>query len=121
MLLAVTVLVVEDEPVIRAAAVDIVEQAGFLALEASNADEAIAILESRDDVRLVFTDIEMPGSMDGLRLAHAIRERWPPVLLLLVSGAAILKESQMPAGARFFPKPYDSEQIGLALQQLLAA
>jgi CheY-like chemotaxis protein len=96
------VLVVEDEPLVRAAAVDIVERAGFVAIQAGSADEAISILESRGDIRLVFTDIEMPGSMDGLRLAHAVRQKSPPVLLLLASGAAIVEESQLPVGAKFF-------------------
>jgi CheY-like chemotaxis protein len=115
----VVVLVVEDQPLIRAMAVEMVEQAGFLAIEASSADEAIAILESRDDIRLVFTDVQMPGSMDGLRLAHAIRERWPPVQLVLASGAEILEERQIPQGARFFRKPYDEELIGSTLKLLL--
>ena len=76
------ILVVEDELLLRLMAVDIVEEAGFEALAAATADEALAILEARaDDVRLVFTDIQMPGSMDGLGLAHAVRDRWPPVEL----------------------------------------
>jgi hypothetical protein len=70
-------LVVEDELLLRLMAVDIVETAGFEALSAGTADEALAILEARADVRLVFTDVQMPGSMDGLRLAHAVRDRWP--------------------------------------------
>jgi CheY-like chemotaxis protein len=71
------ILVVEDELLLRLMAVDIVETAGFEALSAGTADEALAILEARADVRLVFTDVQMPGSMDGLRLAHAVRDRWP--------------------------------------------
>ena len=71
------VLVVEDEMVLRMRAVDIVEDAGFTSVEAVNADEAIAILESRSDIDLLFTDIQMPGSMDGLKLAHAVHDRWP--------------------------------------------
>lgn len=114
------VLVVEDEPLIRMAAAQIVEDAGFIALEARNADEAIAMLESRDDIRLVFTDIEMPGSMDGLKLAHAVRHRWPPVMLLLASGKLVPDEAQIPPGATFVPKPYGDE-IGSTLRELLAA
>lgn len=115
------VLIVEDELLVRLAAVDIVERAGFVALEAQNADEAIAILESRDDIALVFTDIQMPGSMDGLKLAHAGREKWPPVLLVLVSGADVPDESQLPDGAHFFSKPYGDDQLRSTLEQLLAA
>ena len=84
------VLVVDDEVLVRTVAVDMVEQAGFEVIEASNADEAIRILESRQDIRAVFTDIQMPGSMDGLRLAQSVRDRWPPVALIVTSGLANL-------------------------------
>jgi CheY-like chemotaxis protein len=80
------VVVVEDEPLVRMHAAAMIESAGFDTVEAGNADEAIAILEARKDIRIVFTDVEMPGSMDGLRLARAIRDRWPPVELVLTSG-----------------------------------
>jgi two-component system, response regulator PdtaR len=105
------VLVVDDNPLIRMGAVDNVVTAGFGALEASNADEAIRILEARPDIHLVLTDVEMPGSMDGLKLAHYIRGRWPPVKLIVVSGKTILDESHLPAEARFFAKPYDDGTI----------
>ncbi len=82
------VLVVEDETLIRIAAVEAVEEAGFEVIEAQNADEAIAILEQRTDIHLVFTDIQMPGSMDGLKLAHCVRDRWPPVKIIATSGRA---------------------------------
>ena len=80
------VLVVEDEMLLRMRTVDMVEDAGFTSIEAVDADEAVAILESRSDIALLFTDIQMPGSMDGLRLAHAVHERWPPIKIILVSG-----------------------------------
>jgi CheY-like chemotaxis protein len=80
------VLVVEDEMVLRLRAVDIVEDAGFTAVEAVNADEALAILESRSDISMLFSDIQMPGSMDGLKLAHAVHDRWPSIKIILVSG-----------------------------------
>jgi len=80
------VLVVEDEMVLRMRAVDIVEDAGFTAVQAVNADEALAILESRSDISLLFSDIQMPGSMDGLKLAHAVHDRWPSIKIILVSG-----------------------------------
>ena len=76
------VLVVEDSALIRMGAVDLVLSAGYEALEAQDADEAIRILESRDDIDLVFTDVQMPGTMDGIKLAHYIRDRWPPVSCL---------------------------------------
>jgi CheY-like chemotaxis protein len=80
------VLVVEDELLIRMQAVSMIEEAGYDVVEASNADEAIAILEARTDIRIVFTDIEMPGSMDGLKLARYVRDRWPPIQLVVTSG-----------------------------------
>jgi len=80
------VLVVEDDAILRLHALDIVEEAGFTAIEAKNADEAIAILESRSDIALLFTDVNMPGSMDGLKLAQAVRNRWPPIKIVVVSG-----------------------------------
>ena len=111
------VLVVEDEFFSRLHAVDLVEAAGFRAIEASNADEAIAILEARKDIRIVFTDIDMPGSMDGLRLARAIRERWPPIELILTSGHVDVTDSDVPERGLFFSKPYRDKEILSALQR----
>ncbi|PDS56344.1 two-component system response regulator [Rhizobium anhuiense] len=114
------VLVVEDSMIIRMGAVDLVLSAGYEALEACDADEAIRILESRDDVDLVFTDVQMPGTMDGIKLSHYIRDRWPPVRLIVASGEAILEESSLPTGSRFFSKPYDSHVITDAMAHLLS-
>src|SRR5438270_12084536 len=80
------VLVVEDEMLLRVQAVGMVEDAGFTSVEAVDADEAVAILESRSDIALMFTDIQMPGTMDGLKLAHIVHKRWPPIRIILVSG-----------------------------------
>jgi CheY-like chemotaxis protein len=115
------VLVVEDDAIVRMGAVDLVTSAGFEALEASDADKAIAILEARPDIQLVFTDIEMPGSMDGIKLAHFIRNRWPSVKLILASGRTIVEESHLPLGARFFPKPYHDSSIIEAMTAMLAS
>jgi two-component system, response regulator PdtaR len=114
------VLVVEDEPSSRWRAVNLVEEAGYAAVEASNADEAIAILEARKDIRIVFTDIDVPGSMDGLKLAHAIRKRWPPIELILTSGHVHISEADLPERGRFFPKPYRDHEIVSALNQFAA-
>ena len=113
------VLVVEDENLIRMSALDMVEEAGFEAIAASDADEAIRILESRNDIRAVFTDIHMPGSMDGLRLARVVRNRWPPVALIVTSGHMNLLEPDLPTGGRFLPKPYGAWQIGATLRDLI--
>lgn len=114
------VLVVEDSAIIRMGAVDLVLSAGYEALEAGDADEAIRILEARDDVDLVFTDVQMPGTMDGIKLSHYIRDRWPPVKLIIASGATILEESSLPVGSRFFSKPYDGRTITEVLNHLLS-
>ena len=112
---------VEDNTIIRMGAFDLVLSAGYEALEACDADEAIRILEARSDVDLVFTDVQMPGTMDGIKLSHYIRNRWPPVKLIVASGAAILEESSLPGGSRFFPKPYDEHAITDAIAGLLAS
>jgi CheY-like chemotaxis protein len=90
------ILVVEDEVLVRMMAVAIAEDGGFKALSAASADEAIGILESRSDVRLVFTDVNMPGSMNGLRLAHAVRGRWPPIELLVTSALGDITAKDLP-------------------------
>jgi two-component system, response regulator PdtaR len=114
------VLVVEDEFFARLHAIQLVEDAGYLAIGASNADEAIAILEARRDIRIVFTDIDMPGSMDGLKLAHAVRKRWPPIELIVTSGHFHLSEDDIPTRGRFFPKPYRDQEIISALRRFAA-
>ena len=114
------VLVVEDSPLIRMGAVDLVVAAGFEALEASDAGEAIRILEARPDIHIVFTDVGMPGTMDGIKLSHYIRSRWPPVKLIVVSGKTVVAESHLPVGARFFFKPYDDSTIVEAMTGMLA-
>ena len=105
------ILVVEEMPIIRMGAVDLLSEAGFQVVEAETADEAIRILETRPDIHLVFTDVGMPGVMDGIKLSHYIRNRWPPVKLIVASGRTILDESQLPVGAKFFAKPYDDSII----------
>lgn len=100
----------------RMCASDILTDAGFDVVSASNADEAIAILEARNDVRVVFTDIEMPGSIDGARLAKAIRERWPPIELVLTSGKVRLPEQWLPARGHFLSKPYHAEGLLAAIR-----
>ena len=111
------VLVVEDEFFSRLHAINLVEAAGYKAIEASNADEAIAILESRKDIHIVFTDIDMPGSMDGLKLARAVRDRWPPIELILTSGHFDVPEDKIPERGLFFSKPYGDREIVSTLQK----
>ena len=115
------VLVVEDEMLLRMRAVDIVEDAGFRSVEAVNADEALSILESRSDISLLFTDIQMPGSMDGLKLAHAVHDRWPSIKIILVSGQVKPSDAERPADSRFFGKPLAVEQMIAELQAMVGA
>src|SRR6476661_3181952 len=113
------VLVVEDEIVLRMRAVDIVEDAGFTAVEAVNADEALAILESRSDISLLFSDIQMPGTMDGLKLAHAVHARWPAIKIMLVSGQVTPTETEKPVNSRFYGKPLEVKKMIAELQEML--
>ncbi len=112
------VLVVEDDPILRMHSIDIIEDAGFTVIEAHNADEAIVILEERSDIAIVFTDVEMPGTMDGLKLARAVRDRWPPVHLILASGRTSPLAHEMPSGSRFFAKPYNDAALINALHDM---
>jgi CheY-like chemotaxis protein len=111
------VLIVEEDALIRMSAVHMIEDAGYRVVEACNADEAIGILERQSDIRVVFTDINMSGSMDGLKLAHAIRNRWPPIHLIVASGLNM--QDKLPANGRFVRKPYTAEDITTALDELL--
>jgi CheY-like chemotaxis protein len=113
------VLVIEDEPLLRMDAVQMLEDAGYNTVEAGNADEAIALLEIREDIRFVFTDIQMPGSMDGLKLSWAIRDRWPPIEMIITSGQRNPTAEDMPARVRFLPKPYDSKRLVGALRTFI--
>jgi two-component sensor histidine kinase/FixJ family two-component response regulator len=113
------VLVVEDELMLRMRAVDIVQDAGFESVEAISADEAMAILESRDDITCLFTDIQMPGSMDGLKLAHVTHARWPHIKIILVSGQIAVTDTDKPEDSRFFPKPLEIEQMVTELKEMV--
>jgi two-component system, response regulator PdtaR len=117
----IRILVVEDEAFIRMDAVEILRAAGFDILEAANADEAIQLLERHADIRLIFTDIDMPGSMNGLKLAAAVRNRWPPVRIIATSGHFKVQAGDLPADARFISKPYKPAQIIGAVRELTGA
>jgi CheY-like chemotaxis protein len=113
------VLVVEDEMLLRMRAINMVEDAGYTSLEAVDADEAVAILQSRSDIALLFTDIQMPGSMDGLTLAHAVHKRWPPIKIILVSGQLKLASIDLPADSRFFGKPLEAKVMIAQMQSMI--
>ncbi|MEH2472743.1 CheY-like chemotaxis protein [Nitrobacteraceae bacterium AZCC 2161] len=115
------VLVVEDDALLRMHAAEMIEEAGFRVIEAQNADEAIRLLESRMDIRIVFTDVDMPGSMNGLKLAHAVANRWPPIRIVATSGHFNIRDGDLPTGGRFIAKPYRSNQVISALHELAGA
>ena len=104
---------------LRIEAVDMVEDAGFTSVDAVDADEAIAILESRSDIALMFTDIQMPGTMDGLRLAHIVHKRWPPIRIILVSGQLRLETIDTPPGSCFFAKPLEAEVMMRQMRNMI--
>ena len=105
------ILTVEDETLIRDYLGQILEQAGYQVVSAANADEAIEILESRDDIRIIITDINMPGSMDGLRLAAAVKDRWPPIKIVIATGKARPRREEMPIDSQFLSKPYLPDRV----------
>lgn len=109
------ILLVEDEAIIRFELADFFGDAGYEVFEAGNADEAIAILERESSIRVVLTDIQLPGTMDGLKLAHHVRDRYPPTVLLVTSGAADIEQEALPANTRFIAKPFNPARI---LQQI---
>lgn len=113
------ILVVEDEVIIRMGAVQMLEEAGFTVVEAHNARDAVGILENRNDVRAIFTDINMPGTMDGLRLARMVRDRWPPIYLIVTSGLISPTDDDLPPGGKFIRKPYDPGHVIATLRELL--
>jgi CheY-like chemotaxis protein len=115
------VLIVEDEPVIRWSSADMLSDAGFEVIEARNADEALSVLRSRDDVRVLFTDVDMPGSIDGLELARVAHALWPKLRILVTSGKNAPALRALPENGSFVGKPYVQEQIVRDIGRLLAA
>jgi CheY-like chemotaxis protein len=112
------VLIVEDEPLVRLTGADLLAGAGFEVLEAGNADEALRILEATPDVRVVFSDVEMPGSLDGLALARRICRRWPSIGIVLTSGHRI-REETIPREGRFVAKPYDGQVLVRQIEEIV--
>src|ERR1700710_262351 len=112
------ILIVEDESLLRLDSAETIEHAGFEVIQAANADEAIAILNARLDIHVLFTDIHMPGSMDGLKLAHFVRNRWPPVKIVATSAHSRIEGYELPNGGRFLPKPYSAREVAAHLKDL---
>ncbi|OYX97400.1 MAG: hypothetical protein B7Y80_19835 [Hyphomicrobium sp. 32-62-53] len=111
-----TVLVVDDEIFVRMDLVDALAAAGYTTREAGCAAEAIEVLEQQADIAVLFTDIQMPGSMDGLALAHYVREMWPPIAIVISSGNCSPAVDDLPSGAQFLAKPYSREDFSRTLE-----
>ena len=114
----IAVLVVEDEPITRMDVVGQLEEGGFRVFEAPDADRAIKILEANPAIRVLFTDIDMPGSMDGLKLAAAVRDRWPPIRIVVASGLRKINMDALPDNSRFFSKPYNVNEIAATMRSM---
>jgi CheY-like chemotaxis protein len=114
------VLIVEDEELIRMSAVDMVEQSGRQFVEAVDADDAIRVLANQADSGFLFADVEMPGSMDGYKLARTVRERWPDIAILITSGRKMPNVGDVPLGGRFIAKPYEAKTVARTLSQFAA-
>lgn len=113
------VLVVEDEPVTRYAAVEMIDAAGFRVIAAPDGIEAMRLLETVAGIRVVFTDIDMPRGIDGVQLAACLRQRWPNIGVIVTSGKRAPKPGDIPPGATFFPKPYDEAAVLAAIAPLM--
>lgn len=115
---AITALIVEDEPILRIDAVDMLADAGFAAVEAGNARDALALLKGRDDIGLLFTDVQMPGQPDGFGLAREVRARWPTIAIVVCSGYRSPKPGELPDGAQFIAKPFSAQMVLQAIERL---
>lgn len=113
------VLVVEDEPLVRIDIADYLDDAGFEVIEAATAKEAIIAMEQHGDIRLIFTDVDMPGDMDGLMLAAAVADRWPPIRIIVTSGHRVVEITDIPDGSVFFSKPYRGNEVVASIQEML--
>jgi CheY-like chemotaxis protein len=105
------ILVVEDEALVRLAAVGMFEDAGFRMIEAVNSDQALELLAADSDVQLLFTDVNMPGTIDGLALARQVHDRWPHIGVMVASAKQVLQPEELPAGSRFDQKPYNPDTV----------
>lgn len=115
------VLIVEDEPLVRMMVIELFEDEGFEVLEASNADQALSVFGQREDVALLFTDVEMPGSIDGYGLARWVHANRPEVKTMIVSGRALPRAGDIPDGAAFIGKPYDHDDVMRRVQVMMGS
>ena len=114
------ILVVDDEALLRMLAADHFSEAGFEVLEAANGEQAAALMRSRDDIRAVVTDVQMPGSPDGFQLSHLVRDLCPECAIVVVSGRAYPVAGDLAKGARYVTKPYQGGEMVEMVKSLLA-
>src|SRR3984893_2341977 len=115
------ILIVEDEALVRLSAVGMLEDAGFRMIEAVNSDEALELLAADSDVQLLFTDVNMPGTIDGLALARQVHDRWPHICIMVASAKQVRQAEELPAGSRFEQKPYSSDSVVRHARELTSA
>jgi two-component system, response regulator PdtaR len=113
------VLVVEHDDLLNVLTADIMEDAGFATLQASDSDEAVDILESRTDIALLVTSVTMPGGMDGLGLAHMVRKRWPAIKIVVTSSKVWLTKDNVPTGSSLVRKPYRTQVMISEISSLI--
>ena len=114
------VLLVEDEPLVRLTQVDILKESEFWVVEAQDADEAFELLKSRPEIDAILTDVDMPGSMDGFEFARLVRQGWPEVAVLVISGKTAPGPGDLPPNATFLHKPIMPDDLIAALQDVMA-
>jgi two-component system, response regulator PdtaR len=115
------ILIVEDEALVRLSAVGMLEDAGFRMIEAVNSGEALELLAADSDVQLLFTDVNMPGIMDGLALARRVHDRWPHIGIMVASAKQVRQPEELPPGSRFEQKPYSSDSVVRHARELTSA
>jgi two-component system, response regulator PdtaR len=106
-----TILVTEDDALLRLYTSELLEESGYTVVEANSAEEALKVMEARKDVRLLFTDIQMPPGCDGLELARQVHKRWPKVLLVITSGQVKPAKAQIADDGHFIGKPYQAKEL----------
>lgn len=117
----IPVLVIEDEPVLRLDAISMVERAGFEAVEALDIRHALQLLETRLDIRVVYMDLDMPRGRKGLELAMTIRDRWPPIEIILTAAYVTADDIVLPERAEFYPKPVRPNEVMAAMRRMAAS
>jgi CheY-like chemotaxis protein len=115
-----TILVVDDDPILRVHISELLQDAGYQVLEASNTDEALAVLEQHSNIKLLFTDVQMPPGADGIALAEIVQNRWPDVSVLVTSGGLNLSDDDIPDGGEFVSKPYSRKLLLSRIERMIA-